>query len=130
MTDRRVQNAALFVVLAALVFGGWGLYEVGKSRGFQQGLRSAQQVAPAPARGTAPQSPAVTGAEPGATAERDSGAEGLAPGPSAGEDIVHATRTGKKYHRAGCRFLSKSDIPMSRSEAEAKGLTPCGVCQP
>ena len=47
-----------------------------------------------------------------------------------GEDEVHATRTGQRYHRAGCRSLSKSDIPMTRAEAEAKGLTPCKVCKP
>ena len=46
------------------------------------------------------------------------------------KDVVHATRTGERYHRASCRYLSKSDIPMSRAEAEAKGLTPCKVCKP
>jgi hypothetical protein len=45
-------------------------------------------------------------------------------------DIVHATATGKRYHRAGCRSLSRSDIPMTRAEAEQRGLTPCKVCKP
>ena len=45
-------------------------------------------------------------------------------------DTVHATATGKRYHRAGCRSLSKSDIPMTRAEAEQRGLTPCKVCKP
>jgi len=49
---------------------------------------------------------------------------------SSAQDIVHATRTGQRYHRAGCRSLSKSDIPMTRAQAEAKGLTPCKVCKP
>jgi hypothetical protein len=130
MADRRVQNLTLVVVLVALVFGGWGVYEVGKSRGFQQGLRSAQQVAQAPARGTAAQSKGAASAGGDAATERELAVQELTAGPGAENDIVHATRTGKKYHRAGCRFLSKSDIPMARSEAEAKGLTPCGVCQP
>jgi DNA-entry nuclease len=130
MTDRRVQNAALAVVLAALVFGGWGLYEVGKSRGIQQALRSTQQIAPASARGAAPHGPRAASAAPDGAAERELDTEDPAAGSGSDGDIVHATRTGKKYHRAGCRFLSKSDIPMGRSEAEAKGLTPCGVCQP
>ena len=43
---------------------------------------------------------------------------------------VHATRTGTKYHMEGCRFLSKSDIPITLSDAKAKGLTPCSVCNP
>jgi len=45
-------------------------------------------------------------------------------------DLVHITATGKRYHRAGCRSLSKSDTPMSRADAEARGLTPCHICKP
>jgi endonuclease YncB( thermonuclease family) len=47
-----------------------------------------------------------------------------------GTDIVHITLTGRKYHRAGCRYLSKSDIPISRQEAIARGYEPCKVCRP
>jgi len=49
---------------------------------------------------------------------------------SDGSDIVHTTVSGKRYHRAGCRSLSRSDIPMTRAEAEQRGLTPCKVCKP
>jgi hypothetical protein len=42
--------------------------------------------------------------------------------------VVYATRTGHKYHRAGCRYLRKSAIPMSRSKAISAGLTPCKIC--
>jgi tetratricopeptide (TPR) repeat protein len=65
-----------------------------------------------------------------------SGAEGNAnAAPNAGAsqsagDIVHATATGKCYHRAGCSSLSRSDIPMTRQQAEAQGLTPCSNCNP
>lgn len=45
-------------------------------------------------------------------------------------DMVHATETGACYHQAGCRSLSKSDIPMSRAEAQARGLTACSLCNP
>ena len=56
---------------------------------------------------------------------------GCGPSPdSSTQDIVHATKTGERYHRAGCRSLSKSDIPMTRTEAEQRGLTPCKVCKP
>ena len=48
----------------------------------------------------------------------------------ASPDTVHITRTGKRYHRAGCRSLAKSDTPMSRVDAEARGLTPCHICKP
>ena len=45
-------------------------------------------------------------------------------------DTVYVTRTGKRYHREGCRSLSQSKIPMSRSDAEKAGFTPCHVCKP
>ncbi|MBN1574398.1 MAG: hypothetical protein JW984_14455, partial [Deltaproteobacteria bacterium] len=48
----------------------------------------------------------------------------------AGGDTVYITNEGKKYHRAGCRYLSKSKIPISRGEAERQGYTPCSVCKP
>ena len=42
----------------------------------------------------------------------------------------YATRTGSKYHRAGCRYLSRSQIPMSRQDAINRGLGACSVCRP
>lgn len=45
-------------------------------------------------------------------------------------DTVHVTSSGTKFHKAGCRYLSKSDTPMSRSDALAQGYTPCSVCNP
>jgi hypothetical protein len=62
--------------------------------------------------------PAVTAPKPKASRNAGSG------------ETVYITRTGKKYHRAGCSSLSKSCIPMTRSEAEAKGYTPCARCKP
>lgn len=41
---------------------------------------------------------------------------------------VFITNSGKKYHRDGCRFLSKSKIPTNLSWAESNGYTPCKVC--
>ncbi|MDQ7094244.1 hypothetical protein REC12_11650 [Desulfosporosinus sp. PR] len=43
---------------------------------------------------------------------------------------VYITKTGKKYHRDGCRYLSKSRIPISLSDAESEGYEPCSVCNP
>ena len=43
---------------------------------------------------------------------------------------VYITRTGAKYHRAGCRYLSKSMIPISLKDAVARGYAPCSVCNP
>ncbi len=43
---------------------------------------------------------------------------------------VYITKTGKKYHRDGCRYLSKSKIPILLNDAIARGYTPCSVCNP
>jgi biopolymer transport protein ExbD len=36
---------------------------------------------------------------------------------------VYVTRTGKKYHRDGCRYLAASKIEISLKDAKAKGYT-------
>jgi hypothetical protein len=46
------------------------------------------------------------------------------------EQTVYITKTGKKYHTASCRYLSKSKIPISLKDAKANGYTPCSVCKP
>jgi hypothetical protein len=43
---------------------------------------------------------------------------------------VYITRTGEKYHRDGCRYLSRSKIPVSLKEAVSRGYGPCSVCKP
>ena len=42
---------------------------------------------------------------------------------------VYITKTGSKYHRSGCRYLSRSSIPISLSEAK-KYYSPCSICDP
>jgi endonuclease YncB( thermonuclease family) len=49
---------------------------------------------------------------------------------SGGSGEVYITRTGKKYHRAGCSSLSKSMIPISRADAQVRGYGSCGRCNP
>jgi competence protein ComEC len=46
------------------------------------------------------------------------------------DNTVYVTKTGAKYHNDGCRYLSKSKIPIDLSEAIASGYTPCSVCNP
>jgi hypothetical protein len=43
---------------------------------------------------------------------------------------VYVTKTGKKYHMAGCQYLSKSCIPIDLDDAKAGGYTPCSKCHP
>jgi hypothetical protein len=47
-----------------------------------------------------------------------------------GDTIVYITKTGAKYHRAGCRSLAKSSIPIKLRDAVAKGYGACKVCKP
>lgn len=46
------------------------------------------------------------------------------------EVTVYITNSGEKYHADGCRYLSKSKIPISLDDACAKGYEPCKVCKP
>jgi hypothetical protein len=46
------------------------------------------------------------------------------------ETTVYITRTGEKYYSAGCRYLARSQIPISLSDAKSRGYTPCSVCCP
>ena len=59
-----------------------------------------------------------------------SAAENSAADSSNSETMVHITATGKKYHRAGCRTLNKSDTEVTLDEAKSMGLSPCGICNP
>ena len=43
-------------------------------------------------------------------------------------ETVYVTNYGNKYHSAGCRYLKKSQIPMSLAEAKRQGYTACSVC--
>ena len=52
----------------------------------------------------------------------------LAVGCSSDINTVHVTATGEKYHRKGCSYLRYSDEEVTKSEAEARGFTPCSRC--
>ena len=43
---------------------------------------------------------------------------------------VYITKTGTKYHRAGCNYLKKSKISINVKNAKARGYTPCSRCNP
>jgi hypothetical protein len=48
---------------------------------------------------------------------------------ASGSATVYVTRTGSKYHQAGCSSLSRSAIPMRLDEAAAR-YGPCSRCRP
>ena len=50
--------------------------------------------------------------------------------PQSKEQVVYITKTGKKYHRANCRYLSRSKIGTTLKDAKGNGYTACSVCSP
>ena len=56
-------------------------------------------------------------------------ASSLSPARESGEITVFVTRTGSKYHRGGCRYLARSSIPISITDAVER-YGPCSVCDP
>jgi len=46
------------------------------------------------------------------------------------ETTVYITKTGTHYHRYGCRYLSRSCIAITLTQAQSRGYTPCSVCKP
>jgi phosphatidylserine/phosphatidylglycerophosphate/cardiolipin synthase-like enzyme len=80
---------------------------------------------------TTPDSLPAPAKEPNAaTAAGPPKAVAPATGQPQADPTVHITKSGKKYHREGCRYLSKSDIPVKLSEAKARGFGPCSACRP
>lgn len=46
------------------------------------------------------------------------------------ETVVYITKTGKKYHRESCRYLSQSKIKTTLKKAVAAGNGACKICKP
>lgn len=73
---------------------------------------------------------ASSGSSSGSSSSGGSSASVPAAYSSSGDqsETVYVTDTGSKYHSAGCRYLKKSQIPISLSEAKRQGYTACSVC--
>ena len=138
MRTRVLLGVALFA-LAVVLVGCSGKDQGGKpstptptsSAPSKEQSQVSQPVGPAPAA-SAPQSspahkppaPALTpGVPPAPTVQPAPGLD------DAADPTVYVTRTGKKYHAAGCRYLSRSSIPMKLSQAKQR-YGPCSVCNP
>lgn len=48
----------------------------------------------------------------------------------ASAQTFYITKSGGKYHVAGCRYLSKSSIAINLQDAFERGYGPCSVCRP
>ncbi len=52
------------------------------------------------------------------------------PKPNSADVTVYVTKTGRKYHQLGCRYLRRSCIPIKLKKAKAGGYGPCSACAP
>lgn len=64
------------------------------------------------------------------TAQQASQSSSYVPKSQNNSYTVYITKTGKKYHSEGCRYLRQSKISISKSDAINDGYTPCSVCNP
>jgi uncharacterized protein (DUF1330 family) len=75
--------------------------------------------------------PPILQSENAANTEQPEPAIVVVPNDQDNHDVtVYITKTGEKYHSDGCRYLSKSQIAISLSDAKVQGYTPCSVCNP
>ncbi len=81
-----------------------------------------------PAAAPATKPAALTPSDPKPSASPSGGRPGGAVEPAT--ISVYKTRTGTKYHRAGCSYTNKGAIPINLQDAKAAGLSPCSRCNP
>lgn len=90
--------------------------------------QAVQPPAPTPAPGSAPATPAPAG--PGTPVPVPTPTPTPAPAATpAGSGEVFVTPSGKKYHRAGCRFVTANARAIPLAEAREK-YEPCSACDP
>jgi type IV secretory pathway VirB10-like protein len=141
--DRHQRGGWATLVVALIVFAcGYGVYQYSTATPAMSPPATVQPKAlistPSPLATALPSTPANTAttlpskpirpAQPVAPEINDDSPP-LAADDDEEETTVYVTRTGKKYHRAGCRYLSRSKILMSLEDAQAE-YEPCSVCDP
>ena len=45
------------------------------------------------------------------------------------EGTVYVTRTGERYHSAGCRYLGKDPVPLDIKDAQKLSFMACSFCE-
>lgn len=112
----------VLILTGGLYYGYKWVYSRGYSEGYYTGYESGLTLGK-----VWPDDKPVPTPSPGQVIKPDTPAPVEVPDGSA---TVYITNTGAKYHRAGCRSLSKSSIPISKEDAIARGYAPCGICKP
>jgi len=77
-----------------------------------------------------PYQPQTTPAPTPAATDSGSGSSDSSDSSGSDSTVVYITRTGQRYHKDGCRHLSRSKIESTISAAKSQGLTACGTCRP
>lgn len=103
-----------------------------EARAAKRGLWAESKTAVAPwdwRKGKRPATPVVAKAKPAGSSARARSRSATAASsyeaPVTGG--VYITRTGDKYHRDGCQYLRRSQIPISMKDAQAS-YSPCSKC--
>lgn len=109
-------------------------HDNGYSEGYQTGLEEGQKQgyssgytdgAKSAASSTRSSSSTQTS---GGSASSKSASSGSSTSSQTQSVTVYITKTGSKYHRSGCQYLSKSKISISLNDAKARGYTACSRC--
>lgn len=110
-----VTNAAIDTAAAQV--------DAGESAQAAADAAAAQAAADAAAAQAAADAAAQAAAE-AAAAQSAAQAAAARSAPVSGGATVYITKTGEKYHKSGCGYLSQSRIPISLSDAQASGYGP------
>jgi serine/threonine-protein kinase len=120
--------------LAAAILIGLGVFAATRGPDEPPTQTTAAAAAPVAAGAPKPAAVATTSTPPPPPAPAAPPPREPAPTPKpvavAADPTVHVTKSGKKYHAAGCRSLENSDIEIALSEAKAKGYAACSTCSP
>jgi hypothetical protein len=121
------QNITVYITRTGSKYHSAGCRYLAKSskkvtlkEALDKGLSPCSKCNPPKADSKKPSSSAVSSVAP---------ASNIATPAASGDVTVYVTRTGEKYHRAGCRYLARSSIPMPLKEAASR-YSPCSVCKP
>lgn len=105
-------------------------YEEGRQTGYAEGYKAGLAEVPQAAAAqtdvqpSAPEEPRET--ETAAPAE----AAATIQGEQESQGTVYVTKSGTKYHREGCSYLSGGRTALGLADAKNQGYTPCSRCKP
>lgn len=131
-----VRRAICFAIISLLMFTGCGSSAPSKANDSSKNSTQSAAMPILSENKTSPtQTQAPTLAPTQAPTQIPTMAPTLAPteSPVPAEPIgtiVYITKTGEKYHKGNCRYLSMSKIEITLENAVKQGYEPCSVCKP